>query len=129
MARRKSFPSTYENACKLIAASHKVVESYKCVHFWEHPNECVEESQWYLKNCKLIEFIHCRNTFNAKLCRELNMPPTPKSVQQILIVVNQWNVHKVLKALYKGTIVQVSPKLEVLKLKNNWSSLFWILFN
>lgn len=51
-----------------------------------------------------------RDTFNVKLCQELNMPPTVHSVRQILEVVNEWNVHKVLKSRYKGIVKKVCRK-------------------
>lgn len=44
MTHSRPFPSTYENAYRLIAAARKVAKSYKHIHFWEHPAEYVENS-------------------------------------------------------------------------------------
>lgn len=38
-----------------------------------------------------------RHTFNDRLCKELGLPSTGRSVLQILTIVNEWNVHKILK--------------------------------
>lgn len=36
------------------------------------------------------------------------MPPTPESVRQILVIVSEWNVNKVLKAFYRGKIISLT---------------------
>lgn len=58
-----------------------------------------------------------RNTFNAKLCIKLGLKPTAKSIQEILNIVEDWNVHKTLKNLFKGNTVRIDPKR---KTTRNW---------
>lgn len=39
MSEIKSFPSTHENACRVIATARKLISQYQYAHFWEHPSE------------------------------------------------------------------------------------------
>lgn len=120
MTHSRPFPSTYENAYRLIAAARKVAKSYRYIHFWEHPAEYVEYSvaaktllvviAFKIQNCFFFQISPLfRKTFNARLCKELGLPPTAKSVCQILIIVNEWNIHQILKGIFKGTITYISP--------------------
>lgn len=38
------------------------------------------------------------------------MEPTEKNVLKIIKIVNEWNIHKALKGIYKGTFIPLERK-------------------
>lgn len=49
-------------------------------------------------------------TFNAKLCEELKIERTEANIRKILTIVDEWNIYKELKSIYKGETKAVNPK-------------------